>query len=520
MSIINQSLICNNFGGIKRIQSAFSSALITASDLQNVELFDTGVNSGVGIRSMLGNKAIFSLPFENEKIINIFESVQDSQKYCFVYAESESEGKIYLYDIVSNELTLKVQNLSVTGYASAVDFAQGWKDLFIFTNGKEMLSINLNNYDSDGNLDEIKFISPVDVDGNQIYGIGLSVFDGRLWLFNGVRLYYSVKENCYDFSTASFGIVTSAGYIECAKKISAIIPYLGTLAVFHKDSSCLISINSDYSYSMTEESPGGCAATNSLVFHGNQLFFYDDSKKSVFAFSQIINGDKTLVDNIAKDVQEELFNLETSLLNEIKIVSVIQSERNEIWFILPDKDVNFSTILIYDYIHSQWLKRKSQKIVSAIILNDTLYSFSDKKIFLEYNGENFDGEFIQSFYTCSPLNLFADNTVKMMYIPPRLTLDMTKSNDFSVKYTRNYDSISKVKEKKITAKTIKNVMYWDSSFWDSDAIFKPRETNSIIRIPTSSFKSLEIMFYTSESPSPTGFAIKNIEMSQIKVKQV
>ena len=45
-------ILCNNFAGIKRVCSDFSSSQITASDIQNVELFNTGVNSGVGIRSM------------------------------------------------------------------------------------------------------------------------------------------------------------------------------------------------------------------------------------------------------------------------------------------------------------------------------------------------------------------------------------------------------------------------------------------------------------------------------------
>ena len=66
-------IICNNFAGIKRVVSDFSSSQITASDLQNVELFFTGVNSGVGIRTMRGNTALLSLGSSDEKIINIFQ---------------------------------------------------------------------------------------------------------------------------------------------------------------------------------------------------------------------------------------------------------------------------------------------------------------------------------------------------------------------------------------------------------------------------------------------------------------
>ena len=55
------SLYCNIFGGILKKDATFSSKKITASDLQNVELYDTGINSGVGIRTAKGNSLICNL---------------------------------------------------------------------------------------------------------------------------------------------------------------------------------------------------------------------------------------------------------------------------------------------------------------------------------------------------------------------------------------------------------------------------------------------------------------------------
>ena len=54
-----------------------------------------------------------------------------------------------------------------------------------------------------------------------------------------------VKEDIYDFSTSDAQISTSAGYIEFVKEITAIYPYLGTLAVFHSNSSCLLAIDNN-----------------------------------------------------------------------------------------------------------------------------------------------------------------------------------------------------------------------------------------------------------------------------------
>lgn len=80
------SLKCNRFGGIRRINATFASELISASDLQNVELFNTGINSGVGIRTAKGNISVCDLIPKDERVINIFESVQKNTTY-FLYIQ-------------------------------------------------------------------------------------------------------------------------------------------------------------------------------------------------------------------------------------------------------------------------------------------------------------------------------------------------------------------------------------------------------------------------------------------------
>lgn len=515
MDTFTNAIISNKFAGIRRINSYFSNACITASDIQNVELFNTEINSGVGIRTMKGNDALYEFEDDDEKIINIFESVQGQDTVYFIHTVNDSEGKIYLYNPTSNTTTLKVSELSDSEYSTGVDFAQGWSDLFVFSNGVEILTIQLGHYNNNNELDEVTIFTPQDEDGRDVKGFGLVVYNGRLWIFDKNVLWYSVKGDCYHFNSTSLS--TSGGYIEFVKNITAIAPYLGSLAVFHKDSSCLVNTGSDDDYSVSDESPGGCASANSLVFHGTQLYFYDDTKKSVFAFSQIVNGDKTLSDNLAKDVQNELMKIKASKVDDIKMISVIQSDRNEIWFLLPSED-DTSTVLIFDYLHSEWVKRKSQKLKTLTTLNGELYSSSNNKILKEYMGETFDGEIIEAFYKCSALNLGVDNTMKILYTPPRITLDMSYNSDFYIRYINNYDSLKKQKNKHIKAKAIKDIFYWDISYWDSTAIFKPKETNSIKRMPVSCFQTLEIHFYTKTKNQ--GFAIKNIEFSKIKVKQL
>ena len=506
------TLICNNFSGINRTSSIFANSVITASDIQNVELFSTETNSGVGIRTASGNIAVSGLFPAGENVINIFESIQKSKTHFFVHTESATEGKIYLFSLETHELTLKVDGLSVTGCSSATDVVQGWSDLWVFSNSEEMLSIELEKYDEDGTLNEVKMMNLKDVDGRDVKGLGLVVFAGRLWVFDNQILRYSQQENIYDFATSDSEIVTSAGYIEFVKKITAIYPYLGSLAVFHNNSSCLIT-EEEGVFSKSFDSPGGCAGYNALVFHGTQLYFYDDTKKGVFSFLQVVNGDKTLGENIALDIQDELFSIPSSSAGNIKTLSVVTADRNEVWFLLPDNNQNYSTIMIYDYLRRAWVKRKSQKINCFALIKGKLYS-AGKKIYEEYNSSEFDGEFIEAFYNCTPLNLGIENSLKILAYPPKITMNMEYSNNFYIEYTKDYNSLT-TKVRHITSKTLRNVLYFDSGKWDEN-IFPHQKINVIKNLPATYFRTLQMSFYVSNKGQ--NFCINNIEFGKIKIK--
>ena len=222
-------LICNNFSGINRSNSSFSSSVITASDIQNVELFSTGTNSGVGIRTTNGNVSVCDLLPEDEIVVNIFESVQKAKTYFFVHTETSTEGRIYLFSPQESTLIEKVSGLSKTGKSSATDVTQGWSDLFVFSNSEEILSIELWKTNDAGTPSEVTMMDLTDMDGRKVKGLGLVIFAGRLWVFNDQILWYSVQENIYDFSTSDSTILTSAGYIEFVKKITDKLQILSLL---------------------------------------------------------------------------------------------------------------------------------------------------------------------------------------------------------------------------------------------------------------------------------------------------
>ena len=515
MSHITQ-LLCNRFGGIRERNACFSDEIITAQDLQNVELYDTGINGGVGIRTAKGNKSINNELVGDMSIIKIFETTQQQKKHFLVYAENAEKGAFYRLN--QNSLELLKDNLTVTGKANGFDVAQGWSDLFVFTNGVEIFTIELEVLQDDKitTKNVIKDMKLTDRDGRKVSGINIALYNNRLWIASDNILWYSVTSNIYDFKTAQSEWKTTAGYIECIKKITAIHEYLGALAIFYEDSSQLLSV-SNGEFSMTDDSPGGCADYNTLVFHDTNLYFYDHTKKSVFSFKQIVTGEKTLGENVAIEIQSILSKIQTDNIGKIQACSVFMEGRNEIWWLLPDDDERYSTTLIFDYLKGEWIKRKSQKINAIAIIDNKLYSAgNDGNIYEEYNGITFNGEYIQHYYKCSAFNLGADNTLKVLVFPPRVSFDLPYNNQFYVKYTKNYNIFKTPKVRFVKSK-LKNFLYWGIGYWGKN-FWASKNTSSIGKFPSATFKILEIEIF-SENEIQT-FSIKNIEFSKIKVKQV
>ena len=545
------ALINHNFGGIRRKDSMFSDDKITCSDCQNVELFYTELNSAVGIRTAKGNHAVTNNIPNGEEVIGMFETSQDGNVYFLIYTENDQEGKIYSYDLELKTLTLLTDGFSVTGKAQGENFLQGWLDVFVFSNGEEVKfiysdTVNHNvllvagETDGDQPSSYKLSVNLTDNDGRTVKGLGLANVYGRLWIFNGKVLWYSQQGAIGIFvnTQQDTSLVTRAGYIEYSKDVTAISEYLGALAVFHKNSSCLVKPNTDTLFENTEESPGGCASYNSLVFHGTDLFFYDDTKKGVFSFQQVINGDKTLGDNIAYDIQTELMDIQKTDLYKIRALSVVTSDRNEVWFLVPidatytkkvlveeenedpyytDVEAPASIIMIFDYIRGEWVKRKCQHINAISVVDSILYS-GGAQVYQEYQTNDFNGDYIPDYYQCTVMNLGTDNTLKITKFPPRLTIDASFKNHFFVKYVRNYNVTKKPKLKELCSKTFGNILKYDRDKYDSGKTYRPGAISGIIKMPSATFKALEITFYTNDSDQE--FTIKALEFSKIKVKQV
>ena len=281
MSTITQ-MLCNKFGGIRERNAVFNEEYVTAQDLQNIELYFTGVNNGIGIRTVRGNISVNDSLVGSKRIIGLWHSTQAQKSYFFVYAEDKTEGILYNFNRETDTLEVIKSGLTPTGKSNGFDTTQGWSDLFFFTNGENMFTVEMNHTEDEGFTTsiEVKDMNLKDRDGRSVVGINATIFDNRLWVVKNNIAWYSVQANIYDFATSDAAITTSAGYIELLKNVTAIHEYLDSLAVFYSDSSTLIKVENGV-FSVADESPGGCAGYNSLVFHDTNLYFYDENNNEI-----------------------------------------------------------------------------------------------------------------------------------------------------------------------------------------------------------------------------------------------
>ena len=173
--------------------------------------------------------------------------------------------------------------------------------------------------------------------------------------------------------------------------------------------------------------------------------------------------------------------------------------------------------MIYDYIRGEWVKRKCQHINAIAVVDSVLYS-GGEQIYQEYQTNDFNGDYIPDYYQCTVMNLGTDNTLKITKFPPRLTIDASYRNHFFVRYIRNYNITKKPKIKELYSKTFGNVLKYDRDKYDTGKTYQPGSISGIIKMPSATFKALQMTFYTNDSDQE--FTIKALEFSKIKVKQV
>ena len=126
--------VFSKFLGIREFNGVNSDGCLSAIKADNVELFQTDIGAGTGVKSSYGNAILYELP-KGYEIIDIFSSVQDNVVYDLIYAENEEKGTLF-YINISSEVTPIIDDLPLSGQSNGITMTSSAYDVFVFTNGK------------------------------------------------------------------------------------------------------------------------------------------------------------------------------------------------------------------------------------------------------------------------------------------------------------------------------------------------------------------------------------------------
>ena len=98
MAVAMEAQIFQSFKGIRELNGVNAGGEISALECDNVELVQTEIGSGTGIKTMDGNSVLYTLP-DGYEIKGIFASLQEGTTYRFIYAENDTKGVLFYINV-------------------------------------------------------------------------------------------------------------------------------------------------------------------------------------------------------------------------------------------------------------------------------------------------------------------------------------------------------------------------------------------------------------------------------------
>lgn len=432
-----QNLVVNNFLGIRTrdVRTAVSDSSVSAEIAINVELEPSDDNSGIDLRTTLGNVVMLHLQqneeLTNPRIIDIFESEQDGVKYLIIYLLDEIKGGCLLcYDPTINFLEIVGEGISEKEKANGITMRSTAYDVFIFTNGEEYYS-----YSKSSETPLIQ-LNPI-YDGKPIKGLPLAEYRSSLVIGGEDGVVLASRQG--DVTDWNYDDIdeTKSWYQLFYKKITALVPYIDGMLVFTGNDSVVLSGNMSNASEAQRSSAslGGCYNHKSWVLHDKYVFFYDNNQKNIYYYLQNDIGEKVLGQPVANEIQNIL-----SDVADMSFTSYIGENKSEIWLKIKDSFGNIR-VIVYNYIHGEYVERKMNPIKGIETYNFKILTFDDTKIFEERakNALNcvFDGQYIPARYRTPYLTFGSYSNLKEMDIKPLITYGKSYNNTFAITFFNN-----------------------------------------------------------------------------------
>lgn len=436
-----QKLTIDNFLGIRQ-KTPFTGQnnTVSAEVAINVELSTAVTGQGNDIKTVNGN--VLSGQLEGYSIIKMFESLQykDQQdqtgtKHLIVYAENKTQGALFEYKTQGALFELLVDDLTKTGNANGITMVSSAYDVFVFTNGEEYYTVNFER------VPMIEQIMPVHA-GQPLKGLAICESKGQLVIGSKGLLKASRVGDVSDWNEkTTVEDKTKPWTYPFGKHITALVTYIQGVLVFTAEDSSFVTYKDSLLINGQSSSLGGCYSHESLIIHGEYLFFYDNIQKNIYYYVQNDIGQKRLGEPLAKEVQ----NFFTIDLKRVQLTSYIGNNKNQIWLLMND-----DLILIYDYLKSEFTQRKGNLLNTIMNYNFTLMSGDlQGKIFYEDIDEarqcTFDGVYYPAQYMTQYMDFGSFTNLKELDIKPLITYAKSYNNNFVFRTHTN----KKIKSKRI-----------------------------------------------------------------------
>lgn len=511
MSFAISGQIFEKFKGIRERNGVNSAGSISAVDAVNVELVQTEIADGTGIKSMNGNTVVYKLP-EGFKVLGIFKSVQENIIYKFIYAENDVKGALF-YINLTGEPEIVVDNLSVTGECSGLTMTSSAYDVFVFTNGCEAKTVCFTSDELYG--EAVRTIEAEDYLGRKITWLSMCEWNGFLVVASPFGVHASHQNDIYVWNDDPQDVADS-WYIDFGKKTTAVFSFSNGLYIFTQDDISYLSTtpNDTANSVLMNAGMNGCFSYQSVVKHDTFLFFYDNNQKNIYYLQILDTGQTRPAGPVALEIQSYF-----SDISSFKMYSCIYNNRNEIWCLIN------GDILIFDYARQEWIMRQEQKISAVALIQNRIYSGGDEgKVFVENINNDFDGKFFPAVYKTTYINSIGNSNLKKQKTPLLLVLNDEFVNDFWVELTCD-SKIRQAKRIRVTASG--GGVYADDSLeivtpseelFDC-AVFAAENTyaKKVVEITTpQTWYNIAVKIYT-DSPEQ-GFYITSMELKNIWAK--
>lgn len=527
MAVALEPLTFDSFKGLREYNGANAGGQISALTCLNVELIQTEIGSATGIKSMAGNAVLYTLPDNDYEIKGIFKSEQDGITYEFIYAENETQGRLYKINLARVPESI-ISSLSKTGECNGLTMSSTAYDVFIFTNGEEAYTICYT--DDAGYGDAIKPLNftlsgstktwKTDRFNHEIKFLAMAEWNGYLVVATKYGVRGSHQNDIYTWNDNSNLTAASSWDIDYTERVTALYAYTGGLFIFTNDNTDFLNASPNVTNSEKRLVAGvGCYSYTSIVKHDTFLFFYDNIQKNVYYIQNIDNGQTRPAGPAAREIQSAFKNVES-----LKMYSCIYDNKNEIWLFITDS-TGKQRIFIYNYVLSEWVERDEQKITCLCLVNNTIHTGVGKIVLKEFLNQSYNNTYYASVYQTCFINAGSNTNLKKQKTPLLIVLNDSYINDFWVQLTVN----NKAKNpKRVKISTGESGIYGDineeldiipdNQKYDT-AIYGEynQYSKKVVEISTpQTWYTMSIKIYTDRLGQ--GFCINSMELKNMKAK--